>query len=301
MPISIIENFGRPNQVQLTNQADGFIFWFDFTVNAVGNPTIGSAFLGLLYDASRLAAPIPLKPTPGATSYRFQSGGIGSIDFNQTVLHPTPTTGSPSRRCISAVFSFTAGGGPMARWLNSAAWGAVPPRAGYNATFDPRRNLGFDPQYAAWGPGGPRFVFRLEPTSIGGNVDSLGIIAPLLSGPMIQSFYNLLNGVVPPGAAAGAVVPALDLRITGNHAFNILGPTNCQGFAMIAHGVLAPGVNEYFPFSDWRALTADELVRRVAEKSYTSPGVGAPPNDDPVEIIYLEGLAGMGLGGIPTY
>jgi hypothetical protein len=308
MPISILQNPGI-YQRQLTTQADGFIFWYNFAVNAAGNPTIFSALLGFIYDASRNEAINPERPTPGINSYRFSQTQNSYIDFSGAKLQPAaPRTGSPSRRCITAVCDFQADGGAMNGWLNSAAWTAGPPAAGYGAAFDPGGILGFHRQTVAWG-GAERDAFRIEPADamvagVGPCLDSLGIIAPLHAAPMIQSFYNLLNGVVPPGAAAGAFVPALTLTIAnpaGPVVFPIPAPVAFSGYAMIAHGVLAPGLNDPFLFADWTSLTAADLVRRLAEKSYSSPGPGAPPNDSPVEIIYLTGLAGMGLGTIPTY
>jgi hypothetical protein len=305
MPISIIETTG-PGQRVLTNCADGFLLWLDLVVTPAGaagfgNPQINSGLLAFTYDGNNGPPNGPglPRPTPNAPqAYQFGAGAPGSIDVQNAVVHECLIEGSPVRRSVIAVADLqTNAAGNLAGWLISGAWVASPPAGGWRPIFAPALPNNFVDQTAAWG-GAARFASRISPGYNGNVLQSIGIIAPLVASPLAQSFYNLCNGNPPGAAVANVAVPAINISIqnAGNTALN---PAGATGYAMVCHGVLAPDRDEAFRWLDWVGLTRARLMSWAVERSYAAQGAGAPPNDNPQEILYFDNL--IGAAPIPTF
>jgi len=296
----------------LSAQIDGFAFVLQLSFgdsnngNTGSKPTIHSAFLVTTSDLTIEDIEVGRKfehpSAKKALDLSFDDGDNGSLSFNNLMVTENVVEGGNTRQSRISVLEFVETNlgaetdNAMREWVSSD-WEESKPLEELRKTTKVKEDTHFRPINVKVG-GKSVMATRCSPTYIRNEVEKIGLIAPISAYSFVHNIFSLCNGIGLRTEAPNIFPPLEFENVKGSNVpLHVAGAT---GYAMITHGVFSTGLNEAFPWRKFLGIDSDQLMDWGIERSYLSPGTGAPDNNWPNEILYLEGLRNQ-TGQLPGF
>jgi hypothetical protein len=313
------------NTITLSDMADGFLMLIPFSVSAVadrvaqlGYATVRPGWVLFTYDKNKPNEQISVPTQNADTTLRLEGDQGSSFEIQQVSVDRLSLPGTGIRRSIVAVGKLGSKGNLLAHVLDLQAWALNPDSL--EEEIGKETNDGWTNQMACWNKVNVVHVDQLVPWVSGDTTTGLGLQMRLSVNSLLKDFWRKVmlgtfGAQVPPtkGIELNASDPdrtigKLNVSIGRDPVPWEVNPQGSKGFFMICQGVFAPNPTGHFDWQQWirwsnGTLTDDQVKTEISawalKRSHVDPGQGAPPNAEPQEILYVEGLTGA--PRIPTF